>query len=384
MGNPDWRQIGDQISDSVSRALSSREFREIQSTIQNTVHDIQNAFKIEFGGTQPPAPSPASVPVSVSRPRKVKIRVPGQAAGTLLVVFGAIGFGLTALTALVSSVMALTSDRVLPFMGLGIGVFLPLLAVFGGMMLGGGALRRRTARYRRYREELKSGTFCPVGVLASAVGKSPRFVARDLRRMIGLGLFPGARVDDENTCLMLDDETYRLYLAARQKREEESKRQKGASGSPIPSPPVSDLENALGEGRSLLRQIRESNAAIPEKEISAQLDRLDEVGEAIFRFVEEHPAKLPEIRRMRSYYLPTTIKLLDAYRSFSGQPVAGSRLTETRAQIESTVDTVVQAFSNLLDSLMQDDVRDVATDITVMKSLLEQEGLTGGFPKNPD
>lgn len=57
MGNPDWRQIGDQISDSVSRALSSREFREIQSTIQNTVHDIQNAFKIEFGGTQPPAPS---------------------------------------------------------------------------------------------------------------------------------------------------------------------------------------------------------------------------------------------------------------------------------------------------------------------------------------
>ena len=87
---------------------------------------------------------------------------------------------------------------------------------------------------------------------------------------------------------------------------------------------------------------------------------------------------------MRSYYLPTTIKLLDAYRSFSGQPVAGSRLTETRAQIESTVDTVVQAFSNLLDSLMQDDVRDVATDITVMKSLLEQEGLTGGFPKNPD
>ena len=78
---------------------------------------------------------------------------------------------------------------------------------------------------------------------------------------------------------MLDDETYRLYLASRQKQEE-SRRQKGTPVPPSPAPPVSDLENALEEGRSLLRQIRESNAAIPEKEISAQLDRLDEVGEA--------------------------------------------------------------------------------------------------------
>ena len=213
MDNSDWRRIGDQISDTVSRALSSREFREIQGTIQNTVHEIQTAFKNEFSGyapQTPPAPPPA-VP-----PRKTKARAPGRTAGTLLLVFGAIGFGAAALTALISSVLALTSDRILPFMGLGIGVFLPLLAVFGGMMLGGGALRRRAQRYLRYREELGDSAFCPVGVLASAVGKRPRFVARDLRRMIGLGLFPGARVDDEGTCLMLDDETYRYYLAARQ------------------------------------------------------------------------------------------------------------------------------------------------------------------------
>lgn len=40
------------------------------------------------------------------------------------------------------------------------------------------------------------------------------------------------------------------------------------------------------------------------------------------------------------------------------------------------MDTVVQAFSNLLDGLMQDDMRDVSADMTVMKSLMEQEGLT--------
>ena len=71
MDNSDWRRIGDQISDTVSRALSSREFREIQGTIQNTVHEIQTAFKNEFSGyapQTPPAPPPA-VP-----PRKTKTR----------------------------------------------------------------------------------------------------------------------------------------------------------------------------------------------------------------------------------------------------------------------------------------------------------------------
>ena len=376
MDNSDWRRIGDQLSDTVSRALSSREFREIQGTIQNTVHEIQTAFKNEFSGyapQTPPAPPPA-VP-----PRKTKTRTPGRTAGTLLLVFGAIGFGAAALTALISSVLALTSDRILPFMGLGIGVFLPLLAVFGGMMLGGGALRRRAQRYLRYREELGDSAFCPVGVLASAVGKRPRFVARDLRRMIGLGLFPGARVDDEGTCLMLDDETYRYYLAARQKRDEEAGRRKKTA--PETTAPSDEAQSVIAEGRRLLDRIRACNDEIPGEAISRSLDRLDEVAAAIFAYVEAHPAKLPEIRRFLNYYLPTTLRLLEAYKSFSGQPVQGKHLDETRAQIEGTVDTVVQAFSNLLDGLMQDDMRDVSADMTVMKYLMEQEGLTGGFPR---
>ena len=197
--------------------------------------------------------------------------------------------------------------------------------------------------------------------------------------MIGQGLFPGAHVDDEGTCLMLDDETYRYYLAARQKKNEETERKKKTE--PGPPEPADEAGNVIAEGRRLLDRIRACNDDIPGEEISQKLDRLEEVAAAIFAYVEERPEKLPEIRRFLNYYLPTTLRLLEAYQSFSVQPVQGRRLDETRAQIEDTMDTVVQAFSNLLDGLMQDDVRDVSADMAVMKSLMEQEGLTGGFPK---
>ena len=153
--------------------------------------------------------------------------------------------------------------------------FRPYPAFYGagnrGVSAPSGRIRRHDAGRRRAPpastaiSALSGGAgdsaFCPVGVLASAVGKRPRFVARDLRRMIGLGLFPGARVDDEGTCLMLDDETYRYYLAARQKRDEEAGRRKKTA--PETTAPSDEAQSVIAEGRRLLDRIRACNDEIP-------------------------------------------------------------------------------------------------------------------------
>ena len=76
------------------------------------------------------------------------------------------------------------------------------------------------------------------------------------------------------------------------------------------------------------------------------------------------------------YYLPTTLKLLKAYREFDGQPVQGENVTKVKAEISDTLDTINTAFENLLDSLFQDDVMDISTDISVLETMLAQEGLT--------
>ena len=151
---------------------------------------------------------------------------------------------------------------------------------------------------------------------------------------------------------------------------------------PEPEPEHAAPEDPLAVERArALAELRRLDENIEDAKLSAQIVHMEEVTGKIFDIVAGQPAKLPQLRRFLNYYLPTTLRLLEAYKSFSGQPVQGKHLDETRAQIEGTVDTVVQAFSNLLDGLMQDDMRDVSADMTVMKSLMEQEGLTGGFPR---
>lgn len=83
-----------------------------------------------------------------------------------------------------------------------------------------------------------------------------------------------------------------------------------------------------------------------------------------------------DMRRMMDYYLPTTMKLLEAYEELDAQPVQGENIISSKKEIEDTIDTLNIAFEKLLDSLFQDTAWDVSSDISVLHTMLAQEGLT--------
>ena len=125
-----------------------------------------------------------------------------------------------------------------------------------------------------------------------------------------------------------------------------------------------------------IQEIREANDAIPGEEISRKLDRLEDVIGKIFRHIEQHPDQLDDIRKFMEYYLPTTLKLVHAYKEFDKQSIQGENITSAKKEIEETLDTIKLAFENLLDSLFEDAAMDVSGDISVLETLLAQEGLT--------
>lgn len=96
----------------------------------------------------------------------------------------------------------------------------------------------------------------------------------------------------------------------------------------------------------------------------------------IFDRVEQNPASVGDIRKLMEYYLPTTIKLLQAYQDLDAQPVQGENIISSKKEIEKTLDTLNMAFEKLLDDLFQETAWDVSTDISVLHTMLAQEGLT--------
>ena len=77
------------------------------------------------------------------------------------------------------------------------------------------------------------------------------------------------------------------------------------------------------------------------------------------------------------YYLPTTLKLLNAYDRMSAAGVSGENIDTTLNKVEGMMRNIVAAFEKQLDALYGSDALDISTDITVLETMMAREGLTG-------
>ena len=138
-----------------------------------------------------------------------------------------------------------------------------------------------------------------------------------------------------------------------------------------------ELDKMIREGRMAIAEMKRLDDNIPDETISAQIRRLEEVSGKIFQQVKEDPGKLPQIRKFMDYYLPTTLKLLNAYDRMSGTGVSGENIDSTLERVEQMMDTIVTAFEKQLDSLFGSEALDISTDISVLETMLAREGLAG-------
>lgn len=137
-----------------------------------------------------------------------------------------------------------------------------------------------------------------------------------------------------------------------------------------------DIDRLILERDRALSEMRRLNDAIEDPVISDQIDHLEAVTEKIIAAVVEKPAKLPQLRRFLNYYLPTTLKLLNAYDRMGAAGVSGANIDGTKGKIEDIMGTICKAFDKQLDALYGEEALDISTDITVLENLLAQEGLS--------
>jgi len=156
----------------------------------------------------------------------------------------------------------------------------------------------------------------------------------------------------------------------KEKQEKPKAEEKKSTGNP-------EVDALLKERDRAVSEMRRLNDAIADETISAQIDRLESATRKIIGHVAENPAKLPQIRRFMDYYLPTTLKLLNAYDRMDAVGVSGTNIDGTKGKIEDMMETICTAFDKQLDALFGDEALDISTDITVMEQMLAREGIGG-------
>ena len=314
-----------------------------------------------------------------------------KAGGTVLTAVGGTVTALSLATMIFAGIGSVAAND----LGTGFVVgmsFFGVVTVTSAVLTGvGSKILGRVKRFRSYIRELGEREYYEIDELAECIRKPVRFVVKDLEKMIEKGWFKQGHLDEQRTCLMVTHKAYRQYQElmdhARQQeaqsRQEKEKQEKErlerermareeAAGENL-SPEVREI---IRIGEEYIQKIRACNDAIPGEEISAKISRMELLVDRIFDRVEKNPESVSDMNRMMNYYLPTTIKLLDAYKELDAQPVQGENILSSKKEIEKTLDTLNVAFEKLLDDLFQDTAWDLSSDISVLHTMLAQEGLT--------
>lgn len=137
-----------------------------------------------------------------------------------------------------------------------------------------------------------------------------------------------------------------------------------------------ELDKMIEDGRKAIAEMKRLDDNIADPTISAQIVRLQELSGKIFVQVEQNPEKLPQIRKFMNYYLPTTLKILNAYDRMGEQGVAGENISSTMHKVEGMMATIITAFEKQLDNLFGAEAMDISTDMVVLENMMAREGLS--------
>lgn len=226
--------------------------------------------------------------------------------------------------------------------------------------------KNRALRYKKYLRELGNNTVVTIDDLCSCAAVEPETVIKDLTYFIKKDYFKEARLVENNSIFILDKKTYEVYknnykdVYLGNKNEENLEEGK--------------VDSALEIGKSYITEIAAYLPRLPEN-IQTDVTRLLSIVREIFKQIKKDPERIEELSKFMDYYLPTTVSLLKRYNEFSESEVVTESQKNSMAEIEKTISTIDEAFLKLLNEIYGNVAMDINSDITVLTTMLKQEGL---------
>lgn len=150
---------------------------------------------------------------------------------------------------------------------------------------------------------------------------------------------------------------------------------------PEPKPELSpEVAAVVAEGKLAMSEMDRLKKSIRNPEVKSKITQIMILSDKIVRNAEVDVTDLPRIKKFLNYYLPTTIKLLNAYDRMDEQGIRGENIGGTIKRIEDILDTIIAAYEKQLDALFADEALDIETDIEVLDGMLSREGLKNSGP----
>lgn len=192
---------------------------------------------------------------------------------------------------------------------------------------------------------------------------SKRNIRKDIAKMAQLGIMPNAHFNSDDVLVFTADNLGKNVIDV---EVEENRNESNI---------VKQQENlSINQWKSYIKAIKEAESEFKSQDISFSLYRLSKVVEKVIDYLEKHPEKEKDVKKLMEFHLPSTVKLILSYRELDKSGINTFNIEKTKEEIVSACDKIHEAFNGVLEDLYNDKAIDVSTDIQVLKMMLSREG----------
>ena len=247
--------------------------------------------------------------------------------------------------------------------------------------------KKQAKRIRAYEATADRDGNTSIYDLAAAAGRGDiEKAACDLQLMISKGFFKGAYIDKENMMLVMTKDGKAIESVEESAAADKSARRKAARAKGLAPQNLDDL----------LLMTDDAEIKTKLNTLKVLTDKIDaKVAESVDVKTEQGKNKTSlqkQVKEFKEQYFPAVVQMTDNYNTNiaklengvgdrESQPDfnVGDGLAEQaqgiKEQLLDTIDSVIEASENLIERLYEDDILDITTDITSLKTTLASRGL---------
>lgn len=231
----------------------------------------------------------------------------------------------------------------------------------------------RLFRFKKYTSAVSRAGFCDIKEMSTKMGISQSKIVSEINYFIKKGNYPEGRIVESDSIFIISNSIFNLYMDSLKSRQKVNEMQESIKEN-------KELEAFLEKSRMQIEEISSLEKRINDPDMITKIDSVIKSIQNIVETIKQQPQQLGVLDRFSSYYVPTTLKLIESYSDLEMKGIETESSKQAKIEIKNAIDTIVIAYNKLLDQIIKVNTMDVNADISVLRLMLSQDGLNDNEP----
>ena len=133
-------------------------------------------------------------------------------------------------------------------------------------------------------------------------------------------------------------------------------------------------EKAVREGMEKLKNLRNNTRMITDNTVAGKVQDICRTGAEIFEYLGKNPEDIQKARQFINYYVDATEKIVNQYVELSARKDKTKEIEDSLKRVEAMLDSIKETYSKQLHNLLENDLLDLNTEISVLEKTMKYEG----------